>query len=153
MRNLSIACYTYASLWLLVIMFYLPSRCVTSQMDNLRGTCYLKCGPNITQICIWLQQTSPIFAPIFPLGEIFFATTCEGQATCTSGSSIGLIGLQPPCSLSREKSAYTTDVYFGTVFRPNTPNFGGSLRSPVSFRSLSCLLSLARYGKSWRGTE
>jgi len=24
---------------------------------------------------------------------------------------------------SREKSAYTTGVYFGTVFRPNTPNF------------------------------
>jgi len=29
-----------------------------------------------------------------------------------------------------EKSAYTTGVYFGTVFRPNTPNFRGSLRSP-----------------------
>jgi len=47
----------------------------------------------------------------------------------------------------REKSAYTTDVYFGAVFRPNTPNFCGSLRSPVSFQSFSSILSLAKYGK------
>jgi len=31
---------------------------------------------------------------------------------------------------SREKSAYLCGVHFGTVFRPNTPNFRGSLRSP-----------------------
>jgi len=30
----------------------------------------------------------------------------------------------------RKKSAYTTDVYFGTVFRPNTPNVRSSLCSP-----------------------
>jgi len=33
---------------------------------------------------------------------------------------------------TREKSAYTTGVYFGTVFPSNTPNFRGSLRSPES---------------------
>jgi len=33
---------------------------------------------------------------------------------------------------SREKSAYTTGVYFGTVFRPNTPNFGPSAMSSSS---------------------
>jgi len=44
-------------------------------------------------------------------------------------------GLRP----SREKSAYTTGVYFGRVFRQNTPNFCGSLRSPE------------RVGFSWVG--
>jgi len=47
----------------------------------------------------------------------------------------------------KSQRTYTTDVYFGTVFRPNTPNFRGSLRSPASFRSFSSLLSLAKYGK------
>jgi len=44
----------------------------------------------------------------------------------------GAGGLRP----SREKSGYTTSVYFGTVFRPNTPSFRSSLRSPE--RGSSC---------------
>jgi len=50
----------------------------------------------------------------------------------------------------REKSVYTTDVYFETVFRENTLNFRGSLRSPASFQSFPFLLSLDKYKKiSW----
>jgi len=41
---------------------------------------------------------------------------------------------------SREKSAYTTGVYFGTVFRPNAPIFCGSLRSPE--RGISCCVGV-----------